>query len=173
MSRASWTIALRAPLAIALRCTASRSPVAPRSPVHVTTSKPSVSRSHATATLVSRPPGPLHSSARRGRGGWRVSVRAIAGDLHEPELDDVARDRRLCGGEARATERADDVRLCREPLLRNDTEERLLPVVLARERVPHAAASKTVPTCSPASSRSTASRPRVATIAARHPAAAA
>src|SRR5256885_8227967 len=56
MSRASWTIALRAPLAMALRCTVSRSPVAPRSPVHVTTSKPSVSRSQATATEVSSPP---------------------------------------------------------------------------------------------------------------------
>ena len=97
----------------------------------------------------------------------------VAGHLHEPELDDVPRDGRLRGGEARTAQGPDHVGLGRKPLPGHDAEQRLLPMMFSRERIPHAAASKTVPTCSPARSRSTESTPRVATMAARHPAAAA
>src|SRR5207253_2689705 len=123
--------------------------------------------------VLTKPAQPLDAISGGGRGRRRVGMVPVTRDLHEPELDDVTRHRRLSRGEAHATERTDDVGLRGEPLLRNDTKQGLLPVMLARERVPHAAASKTVPTCSPARSRSTESTPRVATIAARHPAAAA
>jgi hypothetical protein len=56
VSRASCTMAFFAPLRMALRWMPSRSLTDPRFPVQVTTSKPYVSRSQATATLVSRPP---------------------------------------------------------------------------------------------------------------------
>src|SRR5437762_3327278 len=123
--------------------------------------------------VLTKPAQPLDAPSGGDCGRRRVGMRPVTSDLHEPEHDEVTRHRRLGRGEAHATERTDDVGLRGEPLLRNDTKQGLLPVVLARERVPHAAASKTVPTCSPARSRSTASTPRVATIAARHPAAAA
>src|SRR5438309_2489801 len=123
--------------------------------------------------VLTKPAQPLDASSGGGCGRRRVGMGPVASDLHEPELDDVTRHRRLGRGEAHATERTDDVGLRGEPLLRDDTKQGLLTMMLARESVPHAAASNTVPTCSPARSRSTESTPRVATIAARHPAAAA
>src|SRR5687767_13291495 len=100
-------------------------------------------------------------------------MRAIARDLHQPELDDVARHGGLGRREARTLQRADQLLLRGEAVLPHQAHQRLLPMVLARERLPHAAASKTVPICSPPSSFSIASAPRAATIAARQPALAA
>src|SRR5438445_3239300 len=95
MSRASCTIAFFAPLAIALRCTASRSPVAPRSPVQVTTSKPSVSRSQATATDVSSPPlyARTHVSFAYRRGFTlppQLSPRVLLRDAERGETPEQA-----------------------------------------------------------------------------------
>src|SRR5437867_654796 len=116
---------------------------------------------------------PIRAAALAHGGRRRVDVRAVTGDLHETQLDDVARHRGLRRRKAGCLERADQLLLGREVLLPYETHQRLLPVMLARESFPHAAASKTVPTCSPVSSFSIASAPRAATIAARQPALAA
>src|SRR5438093_6077983 len=116
---------------------------------------------------------PIRAAALAHGGRQRVDMRAVTGDLHETELDDVARHRRLRRWEASCLERADQLLLGREVLLPYETHQRLLPLMLAREPFPHAAASKTVPTCSPVSSFPIASAPRAATIAARQPALAA
>src|SRR5439155_17739109 len=98
-----------------------------------------------------------------------VRMRSVTRDLHQTELDDVARHRRLRRVEAGALQRTHEILLRRELLLRHEAHERLLAVMLARELLHGTIASNTVPTRSPASSLSTTSPARAPTIAARHP----
>src|SRR6185295_978246 len=104
----------------------------------------------------------IRSAATRDRRRRRVRVRAVVCDLDQTQLDDVARNRRLRGREARRLERPHEVALRGQLLRADDAEQRLLPMLLARELL-HAV-SNTVPTRSPASSRSTASPARASTI---------
>src|SRR5438093_1433124 len=122
--------------------------------------------------VLTKPTQPLGPTAARNGRRRGVDVRPVPRDLHEAELDDVARDGRLRRVEPRALERANEILLRAELLLRDDAEQRLLTVVFARELL-HAAASNTVPTRSPARSRSIASPERASTIAERQPALAA
>src|SRR5438105_5874194 len=103
---------------MAFFCTAARSFTDPRSPVQVTTSKPYVSRSQATATDVSRPP--LYASTQVSP--WRAfeGFKSAALVSRDPERGE-AREQRTCmalGGrrdEHRvvAGHRTDDVRQLR------------------------------------------------------------
>src|SRR5712691_833380 len=92
----------------------------------------------------------------------------VARDLYQPAPDDVPPPAPPRARDTRAFERAHELLLGRELLLPHEPQERLLPMLLARELL-HATASNTVPTRSPASSRSIASD-RAATMAARQPA---
>src|SRR6266550_3051600 len=122
----------------------------PRSTVNATTSKPRVSVSHLTATVVSRPPekartifsgiSPPVAHRRRGRpAAGRRRPQPLVGfdvvalrspDPNQAELGDVTRHRCLRGGHPDAAETLDELFLGRDLVLGDQREDRLLPLTL-------------------------------------------